>query len=108
MGNKSVDDESLIINLHRDRQGRKIRDLNIQTRARLPCPGCARHFRDRISRPDHVKCCMACKGVIVEPTLGVYFQPTKLMTRPPQRRSSRIANRYATMASLDLEPDVIR
>ena len=104
---KRVDQERLISNLHRDRQGRKILDSNRRRRARLPCPSCARSFVDRSLRPNHVTYCTGCSGIIVEPTLGPNFVPTNVMPIQPTRWSGRLAAKHAAMAPLNFAPDIV-
>lgn len=109
MGNKRVDHEHLLPFLHRDRQGRKIRDTIGGRRPNKPCPGCARTFVDRNTDLglNHVTYCSSCQGIIVKPMLGPRYQPTKLMPAPPTRWSERLAAKYAAMPPLDFTPDII-
>lgn len=97
----------LIEHLHRDRQGRKVSDLNRPRASTQLCPGCARYFRNRDPQVCHVTYCMSCDEVVVKPSLGPDYRPTRLMPVQPVRWSKRIAEKYATMPPLDFTPIIV-
>ncbi|KAM0794771.1 hypothetical protein BDR22DRAFT_672339 [Usnea florida] len=109
----------MLSELHRDGQGRKYlapkpnKDGHLLDPSRvspdeLPCPGCARSFVDSDLQTPHVEYCTSCDGVEVKPSRGPSFHPTKLVPRPPQRKSQRIIHKYAAMPSLDFSEPTVR
>ena len=104
---KKVNKEHMISYFHRDRRGRNVLDWDRRRRSKLPCPSCARWFINWSPRPNYVTYCMACNGIIVEPTQGSNYLPTNLMLILPTRRSERLAARYTAVPPLDFAPDII-
>ena len=98
---------SLLSNLHRDRQGRKVVDPNRPSASKSLCPGCARSFVDQNPQVSHVTYCMLCDGVVVQPSLGAGFSPTELVPVRAARASERIAAKYAAMLPLDFTPIIL-
>ena len=107
----------MLSRLHRDGQGRKYLAPNKDGRLLDPsrvspdllhCPGCARSFIDRGRQSPHVEYCTSCDGVEVKPSRGPGYNPTKLVPRPPQRKSQRITQKYAAMPPLDFSEPTVR
>ena len=107
INSKRIRKVSLLMNLHRDRQGRKIVDPNRPSATKSRCPGCARSFVNRNPQVSHVTYCMSCDGVEVKPSLGPDYHPTDLVPIRAARASERVAAEYAAMPPLDFTPIVI-
>ena len=104
----------MLSELHRDGQGRKylvpdktlLNPTNLLS-DELPCPGCARSFVDLDLETPHVEYCRSCDGIEVKPSMGPNYYPTKLVPHP-QRKSRRIAEKYAAMPPLDFSQPTAR